>query len=109
MKIPADELKPGMIIYSVPTDFDNPDPERHKKVVLDAGGKLKILPVFLSSSKAESPYPLGYAANPQSVHHLTWLSALLTAKARIQGNIDSATEAYDKLQTLIDSVRGIHG
>ncbi len=103
MKILENQLRPGMILYSVPCTFDDLDSERYRVFCVFHDGEKLLVPAETSGS---FEYRLFNVTRMVGLDfYTTWETALIAAKQRLRVASEELTIRENKVQVLIERER----
>ncbi len=100
MKITNDQLKAGMVLYSVPCNFDNPNPDNYKVFVVEHGLNMMLIPSLASADSVFSKEE--FSLRGIEGLHTTWESALVAAMDSQRIDISISNIRMEKIKILID-------
>lgn len=102
MKITEDKLKPGMIIYSVPCNFNDPEPDDHKVFVMQHGSALLLIPARMIADFTFCRDDFDVSKMVKLDFYTTWETALIAAKDRRRLAMTTLQLRENKIQFLIN-------
>ncbi len=111
MKVSERDLRPGLILYSMPANFESspPHPYYHMIFIVDSPSQLLMIPSVLSAGSlfTEEAFSASKMLRKYD-YYTTWEAALIAAK---QNNAEEMSELQlkgNRIEAVIDIERGKH-
>ncbi len=97
------ELRPGMVIYSMPV-MRNLESVNYQGLIVSVDGELYTIPVTVSEKSDENLYGIVWRQMYKlqgKEYYTTWRSALIAARDKIATTLDNAQQQYNHIQDAI--------